>query len=115
MKTCTNCKIKPICKIPCEWLERQLKKQTKERNRNEIIIPLDILEEIQSDLPAWKEMAIYFSEDNVSFPQLSILQNKLLKGFCFDGLSYKKLAERHHINTKRIENELYRAKKRLNR
>lgn len=59
------------------------------------------------------DIASYFAEDKLNHPDLTEIQNKCLKHFVFDGLSYKEIAMRVNRRVRQVEYQIYSAKRRL--
>jgi len=115
MRSCNDCMKKIYCKEPCSWMEKELNKVTIKRNYREIPWEPELQDQLIPQGPTLEELFSFYREDNLSFEGLSTLQNNLLKDFYFNGFSYARLASKYKIPLKKVENQLYQAKKKLKR
>ena len=101
---CQDCSKKPTCTELCPEAEKWVNKdhvsqreltypQVRNRNNASKNLPLDNLFYYLRGFPQ-SEVAEFFTEDNVSFPFLTSLQNKCLHLFYFGGCSYAEIAKR---------------------
>ena len=97
---CRECSRRESCKSLCKKAEKYADQDY--IYQRESTHPNYILEILSEKVSVYQlgEMASYFNEDSVNFPFLTKLQNKILKMFYFDGLSYREIAFRISGNRK---------------
>lgn len=98
---CQECSRRESCKFLCKKAEKYARRDhVAQRERTVSIIRantnanLNLPEDNHAQIYpySWKQLASYFSEDSLNFLFLTKLQNKILKMFYFDGLSYGEIA-----------------------
>ena len=121
MRKCIECEKYENCTELCERVENYSNKdyisqrektfpQVPNRSNSTKNLTLDNIAQHMRDVPQLVELSSYFTEEKVSFPFLSDLQNKCLHLFYFHGLSYTEIAMRVNRRVRHVKHCLYKAK-----